>query len=398
MIKTFEYKLYLNKANTATLERWMHACAWVYNRALEHRIKAWERRKQSVSLYDQYKLLTHWKKRICFLKEVQVEFLRDALRRVDCGMKAFFRRCKAGEKPGFPRWKSGKKWSSMEALVSFQYAKHRNTWIQKIGWVKSRGRKLCEGAQKSMRVVRRASGWFASIMVDTLTTAPAKKEINKSVGVDMGLMTFLTTSDGNKVENPRFLKKAETKLKRLQRRLSRRTKFSKRWKKSVKAVKVAHEKVASQRKSYCHKITTELVRNNDFIAVEKLNVSGMSRSRFGKSILDVSWGIFFNQLRRKVEWTGATLVEVDPAYTSQTCPRCGAVKKKEIWERTHDCECGYCVDRDHAGAQIVLKRGLDFLMLVGKNARGDAPDVRAVCETGRFQPHKATYPSASSAV
>lgn len=358
MIRTFQYKLYPSHTQIKTLSRWIATCCWLYNKALEHRIKAYKRRGESIRYNDQSKLLTEQRGRIESLRSVPVEFERDALRRVNRGMNAFFRRCKTGEKPGFPRFKSGKRYSSMEFLSVSVYLKLDRIRIPNLGTIRCRGRFLPEGTQRVLRVIRRASGWYAQIILEDGKQPPNTNPVESSVGIDVGLTHFATLSDGTQIDNPQFLKNSQRKVTALQRRVSRRKKASARRRKAVKALRRQYERITDQRKYFCHQHSTELVRRFDLIAVEKLNVSGMARSRFGKSILDAGCGQFTSQLVVKAENAGRQVVFVNPRGTSQECPNCGAIKPKKLSERRHSCGCGLECHRDHAAAQVILARAV----------------------------------------
>jgi len=361
MIRIFQYKLYPNQAQIKTLERWLRTCCWLHNQALEMRIKAYRRRGESVSLYTQTAWLTDLRGRIASLRSVPVDFERDALRRVDRGMKAFFRRFKAGNHPGFPRFKSASRWNSMECLDSSStYLKGDRIRVPNFGTIRCRGRLLPEGLQKGICVIKRATGWYAQIILDDgkQPPLPDKRHVESAIGIDVGLASFATLSDGEQIENPRYLARSSSSVRALQRRVSRRKKGSNRRRKAINALARKHEQVADQRRNFAHQHSTALVRKYDLIAVENLNVAGMVRSRFGKSIHDAGWSIFLSQLRSKAECAGSQLVEVDARYTSQECPNCGAVKPKKLSERTHSCACGLTCHRDHAAAQVILARAL----------------------------------------
>ena len=154
MIKTFQYKLYPNHAQIKTLERWIGVCCWTYNRALEQRIKSYKRRKESIGYNQQQKLLTLWRSRMESMRAVPCHFERDALRRVDRGMKAFFLRVKAGKSPGFPRFRSHHRYNSLECLVVGAYLKGDRIRIPNMGTIRCRGRLLPEGTQRALRVIR----------------------------------------------------------------------------------------------------------------------------------------------------------------------------------------------------------------------------------------------------
>jgi|SRR6185503_11367814 len=386
MIRVYQYKLYPNQTQIKAMSGWMGTCCWLYNRALEHRIKAWKRRGESVSLYDQSNLLTQQRGRIESLRIIPVEFERDALRRADRGMKAFFRRCKAGEKPGFPRFRSVRRYSSLEFLAVGVYLNGNRIRVPKLGTVRCRGRLLPEGTQKALRVIRRASGWYAQIILDDGKQPPITKPIESAIGIDVGLTHFATLSTGDQIENPRFLETSQYRLSAFHRRVSRRIKGSIRRHKAVNSLRRQHERIADQRKYFCHQHSTALVRQFDLIAVEKLNVSGMSRSRFGKSILDAAWGMFFAQLVVKAAYAGRQVVAVNPRGTSQECPDCGRLMSKKLSERTHSCECGLTCHRDHASARVILARAVVATAATRPWTEPASDSARvAHCQVGRMK-------------
>lgn len=358
-MRTIEFKLYLTQQQVATLESWMRTCCEVYNRALEHRIKAYRRRGESITYADQQLLLTQQRSRIDQLQSLPAIIERDALRRVDRGMKAFFRRCKSGEKPVFPRFRSRARYNSLEFAAIASYVKSESTVaIPRLGLIKKRGGGCVEStAQKILRVIRRPSGWYGQVVVDEIYPVTNLVDVGP-VGIDVGLKVFATTSDGGRIENPRFYRTSEKRRYGLQRSVSRKCKGSKNRRKAVKKLARHHEKIALQRRNFCHQHSTDLVRKHPLIAVEKLNIKGMSRGMLSKSIADAGWAIFLTQLAVKAENAGRLVVAVNPSGTSQTCPDCGAVKKKELRERVHNCECGLVIDRDHAAARVILARAL----------------------------------------
>jgi putative transposase len=358
MIRTFEYKLYPNKSQVQVLDRWLGVCCWVYNKALEMRIKAYKRRGEQVSLYNQYTFLTEWRGRMDWIRAVPLGFLRDAVRRVDLGMKAFFRRLKTGERPGFPRFRSRHRYNSLEYAAVGNYLVGDRIRVPNMGRIRCRGRLLPEGQQRVLRIIRRASGWYAQIVLDDGQQPPTMRPVKLAIGIDLGLTHFAALSDGTFIDNPRWGQRSAHKLRALQRRVSRRQKGSKRRRKAVKALQRQHERIAAQRRCFCHEHTSILVQKYDLIAYENLNIKGLARTRFAKSILDAAWGTFCNQLSVKAEWAGRSAVAVDPHGTSQTCPNCGRVKPKELSERWHSCECGCECERDHAAAQVILARAL----------------------------------------
>ena len=359
-MKTIEFKLYLKPAQTETLVSWMRTCCHLFNLALEQRMKAYKRRGEPVGYNQQQTLLTKQRGRIQKLASIPVEFERDALRRVDRGMQAFFRRIKAGAgKVGFPRFRSWKRYNSLEYAAAGQYVRGDNLLlIPKLGLVRIRcGKQRISKTQRLLRIIRRASGWYGQVVVDEVTTIKNLVD-HGAVGIDVGLESFATLSDGSQIQNPRFYRKAEKKLRGLQRSLSRKKKGSRNRHKAVIRVRRQHEKTASQRRNFCHQHSTELVRRFTFIAVEKLNIKGLARTHLAKSVHDAGWNQFLSQLTVKAANAGRLVVAVNPSGTSQTCPDCGAVKKKSLSEREHICSCGLRCHRDHASARVILDRAL----------------------------------------
>ncbi len=290
------------------------------------------------------------------VRELPVDFGRDALRRVDAAFQGFFRRVKSGAKPGYPRFKSWRRYNSLGQSLSYKYVRYRAVHILGIGEVVARGRFDIHGKQKGIRIIRRAHGWYAQIIVECEKSDPLPKT-NADRGIDLGLESFATFDDGDKVENPRILRKSQAKLKREQQRLSRCQKGSVRRKKQVNRVARLHEKVKRKRRGFSHRLARDIVNRFDRIAVENLNVIGLANGRLRKSVRDASWSIFLEILRNKAANAGRELVEVDPRGTSQECPRCGNVARKLLSERTHDCSrCHFVADRDVAAAMVIRQR------------------------------------------
>ncbi|WP_253664980.1 RNA-guided endonuclease InsQ/TnpB family protein [Thermus scotoductus] len=188
--------------------------------------------------------------------------------------------------------------------------------------------------------------------------------------LDLGLTHFVATSEGEIVEAPRHFQKAEEKLAKAQRELSRKKKGSNRRKKARLKVAKLHRKIANQRKDFHHKVARKLVNRYGTIVHEDLNALGLARTRLSKGVLDAGWAQFIAILSAKAASAGRRVVAVKPHYTSQICPECGSVRRKELSERVHACECGCVLDRDVAAAKVILALGLD-------GALGDGQRVAA---------------------
>jgi len=380
ILRTIEFKLYLNREQEETLDRWRGTCCWTYNQLLEARIKAHGRRRESPSYFDQQSMIKDWRGRMERLAEVPVEFLRDAANRVDFGMQAFFRNLKRGNKPGFPRFRPNQRYRSIEYKAVRQWTRDGTVYVPGIGEVTARGRfQVALGKQKLMRLVKRASGWYVQIVVDTGVQLPMKVKPTSTTGLDLGLKSFLVLSSGEKVPNPRVLQRLEHRLKAEQRRFSRKKKGSKNGRKCVQRIARLHERIRAQRRDFLYQTAHSLVSRFDLIGHEKLNIRGLGRSCLSKSIYDASWGLFLSILSSKAANVGRQVIGVDPRKTSQTCPNCGAIKPKKLSERVHLCPCGCILDRDQAAAMVIHARAL---AVAGANTYGGIGLCEATVDSG----------------
>lgn len=289
-------------------------------------------------------------------KDIDAHVLQDVLRRLDKAYQAFFARHKQGH--GFPKFHKSRDYGS----ITFpDPAKKRlvgnRVYLPKIGTIKIVLHRPVEGDIKTTTLTRdRCGDWFVVFSCDNVPEKPLPAT-GKSVGIDVGLEKFLATSDGDFVANPRFLQKAEAELRRVQRQVDKRQKGSNRRKKLVKTLARKHRKVARARKDFHFNTAAALVRKYDMLAVESLNVRGLSRGMLAKSVHDVGWGQFLGILGAKAAESARVIVKVNPAWTSQICSGCGHMPKikKTLSERTHHCPaCGLTMDRDTNAARNIL--------------------------------------------
>lgn len=372
MLKTYRYRLYPNKKQKQVIDHTIELCRYLYNCGLEQRIRTYRQRRASITTFEQINELPTIKETLPEYREVYSQVLQDVLRRLDKNFNAFFLRLKAGEKPGFPRFKGESRYHS------FTYPQPQENmipvngklYLPKIGRVKIKLHREIPGKIKTVTITRKNGKYYACFAVEADTgSLPAT---GKQVGVDMGVLSFVATSDGLLIEAPRSYRKAEKRLKTLQREVFRRKKGSNRRKKSVQRLARAHEKVANQRKDIAHKTARYLVKNYDLIGHEDLQVKNMVKNHYlAKCIQDAGWGIFFNILGYKAEEAGRQVVKVPPHNTSQICSGCGALVKKGLSVRVHTCpECGLVLDRDVNAARNILATALKMLGLDG--AFGDS--------------------------
>lgn len=355
--RTREVKLYLNEAQKATLISWLGSCCFWFNQCLEKKIKTYKKTKTCVKLSEHSNFLTRLRKTDKRLRDCPVKFARDAARRVERGMQAFFRRLKAGQKPGFPRFKPVQRYNSMEYLAEYAYVRDAKVHIPGLGLVTCRGyAQDFSGKQKALRIIRRGEEWFAQILLEQeLVVAKVK---GPAIGLDLGLKHFAALSSGTTIKNPRLFRRSERKLRKLQRNFSRKQNSSANRAKARKKVTRHCARIAAQRRDFAHQESRKLVEKYATIVHEDLNIKGLARTKLSKSINDAGWGQFIRFIAYKAASAGKRAIAVDPRGTSQTCPSCGEIRKKVLSERMHRCSgCGLKMDRDRAAALVILERG-----------------------------------------
>ena len=353
--RTFKYRLYPNRQQREKLQATLDVCRELYNAALQERREAWSLHRKGIHYVEQANQLPDIKAVRDDVRAVHSQVLQDVLRRIDKTFQAFFLRCKRGQVPGFPRFRSESRYDSFTyPQAGFKLSGRLS--LSKIGDIKIKLHRPVKGQIKTLTVKRENGMWYACFScVAEPEPLPAKDE---AVGLDVGLLWFVTWSDGTKIGNPRLFRKAQKRLRRAQRRVARREKFSKRWKKAVRIVAKIHRKVFNQRNDFHHKLTRRIVNNYGMIFVEDLNVKGLSRGMLAKSVHDAGWAAFFQKLSYKAANAGRRFLPVDPRGTSQRCP-CGAPNPKGLSDREHVClNCGLVTTRDHASAMDILRLGL----------------------------------------
>jgi len=335
----------------------LDVCRELYNAALQERREAWSSHRKGIHYVEQANQLPDIKGDRQDVRAVHSQVLQDVLRRIDKTFQAFFLRCKRGQVPGFPRFRSESRYDSFTyPQTGFQLSGRLS--LSKIGDIKIRLHRRIKGEIKTLTIKRENGMWYAcfSCLVEPEPLPPN----DKALGFDVGLLSFVTWSDGTEIRNPRLFRKAQKRLRRAQRRVARRQKFSKRWKKAVRLVAKIHRKVFNQRNDFQHKLSRKIVNDYGVIFVEDLNVKGLSRGLFSKSVHDAGWAAFFQKLSYKAESAGRRFSSVDPRGTSQRCP-CGEPNPKRLSDRKHVClKCGLVTTRDRASAIEVLRLGLSL--------------------------------------
>jgi len=341
---------------TETLE----LCRWTYNETLAFRRNAYEQEGKSVSYYETKKLLPQWKEDKPELKRVHSQVLQEVVKRVDLAYQAFFRRVKEGQIPGYPRFKGYGRYDSFTYTQTGFSLKPGKLWLSKIGDIKIKLHRPVDGEIKRLNIRRMPTGkWFVSFLVEVESDELISK-IGSSVGVDVGLKSFMTLSNGDRVDNPRFFVQEEKALAKAQRKLSKVPNDSPERRSALKVVHRVHERIANKREDFVQKLSLSLVKSYDLIVFEDLYIKIMVKNHcLAKHIADAAWNKLVITTSYKAEWAGKRVELVNPSNTSKICSGCGQIVLKSLSERVHKCPfCGLTLDRDHNAAINILRLGL----------------------------------------
>lgn len=387
MLRSFRYQILPTKAQEHSLNEWFRRTCELYNAALQERRDAWKMQQVSVSCFDQNKQLPAIREARPEYNNIPISVLRGTLRQLDKSFGAFFRRCKSGEKPGFPRFKKSSRWSTLAiddlGKKNPIVAGGKRLAIPLLGKIKLRLHRPIEGTPKSLRISLMNGRWYVSISCEGVAAKPLSTN-DKSVGVDLGLLQFAATNDGQLFDNPRPLKAARLKMERAQRRVTRRRKGSKRRRAAVGLLQRKYAHVTNIRRENHILVSKNLVANYDTIFVEDLNMKGLTKSYLAKSIHDAGWSGFLHWLNVKAEEAGRKVVKVNPAGTSQICSGCLSEVRKDLSIRIHNCPtCGLSIDRDVNAACNILRLGLSLqgaALLVGRRHRSVKPKLTTSLE------------------
>ncbi|MBE9116054.1 transposase [Lusitaniella coriacea LEGE 07157] len=370
---TYEYRAYPTANQSLKMEECLETCRRVYNYALAERRDWIQSRKclvnacsiqrefiypmdaEKPTYYSQKRNLTAARKDNLFLQNVHSQVLQDVMGRLE---KAFNALWNSGF--GFPRFKKRFRSFNFPQLGKNPIGDNQIK-LPVFGWVKTvMHRPIPEGFEaKQARVVKRASGWYIQLVIQSDVKIPAPPIGGYAIGIDVGLTDFVATSEGELIARPRFFVDAQHRLKVLNRAVARKQKGSMNQQKDRQRVARFHERIANRRKDFHRKLAHHLCDQADMIFAEELNLKGLAKGMLGKHCLDAGWGQFLDTLKWVCFKCGVHFQKVAAHGTSQECPSCGVTVRKDLSVRRHECpECGYTTNRDVASGQVIRNRGL----------------------------------------
>jgi putative transposase len=360
--KTFKFRLFPTKRQRTILGGHLALCCELYNAALQERRDAWRINRKSISFRSQSDQLPAIKTDRPDVGEVYAQVLQDVLHRVDRAFHDFFRRVRRGEKAGFPRFRSRRRYNSFTHPQPCNVLKAGKLRLWKIGDVRIQLHRPIEGKVKTLTIIRSSTGkWFACFSVEV---EPVPLPVNtEAVGVDVGLTHFATLSTGEQIPNPRFFREEQNALAKASRRLSAEKKGTPERRARRKIVARVHERIKFRRHDFAHQLSRYLVNRFGLIVFEDLNIAGMVKNHcLAKSIGDAAWSQLFQFTNYKAENAGGLCKQIDPRNTSRLTFCCGEMVEMALSDRVIHCpKCHSTTDRDWNASLNILSRGLATL-------------------------------------
>lgn len=405
-LQAFKFELMPNGEQQRQLCRFSGSCRFVYNKALALQKQNRESGGKFIGYVAMAKNLTEWRHdtQTPWLKEAPVHPLQCALKDLDRAYQNFF-----AKRAGFPRFKCKGRSERFRYPAAQQFkidAQHSRLFLPKLGWLRYRNSRDILGKAKNITVSQSCGKWYASIQTEREVKEPIVGATT-AIGIDLGVARFATLSDGSFYAPLNSFKKHEMRLRRYQRAMSRKIKFSKNWQKAKAKVRRIHSCIGNARRDYLHKTSTTISQNHAMVCIEDLSVRNLSKSAKGskdapgrhvrakstlnKSILDQGWFEFRRQLHYKLDWAGGLFIAVPPLNTSRTCPICNHVSADNRRTQAHfECvECGYHNNADVVGAINVLARG-HRVVACGEEGSGSGRKARTKPTSVKQEPTEET--------
>ncbi len=372
-LQAYKYELRPDGQQERQMRRFAGSCRFVFNKALALQKERYEQGEKKLGYAGMCKLLTEWRNttETAWLADAPVHPLQQTLKDLERAYTNFF-----AKRADFPRFKKKGQSDSFRypdpKQIKLDQANSR-LFLPKLGWLRYRNSREVLGTVKNVTVSQSCGKWFVSIQTEREVEQPLPQ--GGAIGIDMGIARFATLSDGTSYAPLNSFKRHETALRKAQQTMSRKTKFSKNWKKAKARIQRIHSRIGNARRDYLHKATTTISKNHAMVCIEDLQIRNMSKSAAGtadapgrnvraksglnKSILDQGWFEFRRQLDYKLAWNGGYLIAVLPQNTSRTCPCCGHVSadNRQTQARFACVECGFEENADVVGAINVLRAG-----------------------------------------
>jgi putative transposase len=398
MRTAYQYRLRLTKQQQSTIDLWMELCRRQYNYRLGERFNWWEQNRCDVNscplichlptlkdrpdFYSQKRDLVNTKKLFTEYQDLPSHTLQDVIARVEKTFDRWLKGDSNGKRSGKPRFKGRGRYRSIAFPdpVKPEHIKGNLIQLPKIGSLKMiLHRHIPDGFKvKTASIVKKADGYYITLSLQDSSVPELTSEmptLDNTIGIDMGLKSFLVDDLGNEISIPQHYRKSERLLRKIQRSLSRKKKGSKRRKKAIKRVGKAHLKVSNQRKDFHYKTAKKLLNIGKNIGHENLNIKGIARTRMAKSTHDAGWGQFLQILSVKAENAGLMTIAVNPNGTTQECSACGQKVPKTIQDRWHECQCGCCLGRDHNAALNIKHRAVGHPVFKAQEMPDGIPGV-----------------------
>ena len=370
MVKIIKFRLFPTKGQRSLLRFTLEECRWLYNQILETRRDAYANDGVSLNLYDINPMIPGWKEERPSLRSVHSQALQNVSERIQLAFQAFFRRCQNGENPGYPRFRSEERYRSIsfpQPGKGFRLVDDNGLRLYGIGTIRIKRHRPIPGTIKRLTVKREETGhWFACFHVEIEDQMSVVAHNIDAIGIDVGLENFATLSNGEVIENPRFLKRDRKRLRKLDKQFFQSPEGSERRNKKAKAKIKVWNRITNRRTNFAHQTSRRLVDRFGIICVEDLDIRNMVSDGINdflnEGTHDAAWGRFIAMISYKAEEAGRVLVRVEPRGTSQDCSRCGERVPKELGVRIHDCpHCGLKIHRDLNASLNILRRGLTSL-------------------------------------